>query len=55
MTSVVAALTVGGKAIGKYVAINSSTSIIHFAGKVIYVLEKKLKIVILPNEKKKLK
>src|SRR5699024_12186902 len=29
LTSTVAALTVGGKALGKYVAINSSTKIIH--------------------------
>src|SRR5699024_6630319 len=35
LTSIVAALTVGGKALGKYIAINSSTKIIHFAGKVV--------------------
>ena len=50
ITSIVAALTVGGKAIGKYVAINSSTTIIHFAGKTIYILEKKLKITIFRKE-----
>src|SRR5699024_7177647 len=38
LTSTVAALTVGGKALGKYVAINSSTKIIHFAGRVISVM-----------------
>jgi|SRR5690625_2196501 len=53
ITSIVAALTVGGKAIGKYIAINSSTKIIHFAGKVVYVLEKKMKINIFSNEKNK--
>ncbi|MBU5466353.1 hypothetical protein KQI49_05830 [Virgibacillus sp. MSJ-26] len=50
ITSIVAALTVGGKAIGKYVAINSSTTIIHFTGKTIYILEKKLKITIFRKE-----
>ena len=53
LTSTVAALTVGGKALGKYVAINSSTKIIHFAGRVISVMETKLKIKILPFDKEK--
>src|SRR5699024_4420951 len=53
LTSIVAALTVGGKALGKYVAINSSTKIIHFAGRVISVMETKLKIKILPYDKEK--
>ena len=44
LTSVIAALTVGGKAIGKYLAINASTEIIIIAGKFIYILESKLKI-----------
>ncbi|RKQ37747.1 hypothetical protein [Oceanobacillus halophilus] len=47
MTSVVAALTVGGKAIGKTVAMNSSTSIIFFAGKVLSILQNKFKIKIM--------
>lgn len=51
-TSLVAAITVGGKALGKYVAINSSNSIILFVGKVIFVIEAKLKIKILPREEK---
>lgn len=53
LTSLVAALTVGGKAIGKTLAINSSTSIIFFAGKILAILETKLKIRVLPDENKK--
>lgn len=49
LTSIVAAITVGGKALGKYFAINASTKIIFFAGKVIYVLESKFKLKILPK------
>ena len=49
LTSFVAALTVGGKALGKYFAINSSTEIILFAGKIIYFIQEKLKIKILPK------
>ena len=36
MSSVVAGLTVGGKAIGKSFAVNSSTAIVHFVGKIFY-------------------
>ncbi len=36
MSSLVAALTVGGKAVGKGFAVNSSTSIVYSAGRVIY-------------------
>ena len=38
MSATVAALTVGGKAIGKTFAINSSTTIIHGVGRLLYVL-----------------
>lgn len=38
MSSFVAALTVGGKAIGKGFAVNSCTSIVFFAGKILYAL-----------------
>ena len=38
MSSLVAALTVGGKAIGKGFAVNSSTSIVYLAGQVIYAV-----------------
>jgi len=36
MSALVAGLTVGGKAIGKTVAVNSCTSIVHTVGRVIY-------------------
>ncbi|MYL41875.1 hypothetical protein [Virgibacillus salexigens] len=49
LTSIVAALTVGGKALGKFFAINASTKIIFFAGKVISIIERKLKINVLPK------
>lgn len=38
MSALVAGLTVGGKAIGKSIAINSCTKIVHIAGKLIYNL-----------------
>ena len=38
MSSFVAGLTVGGKAVGKTFAVNSSTKIVHFVGKTIYIL-----------------
>lgn len=41
LTSLVAAFTVGGKAVGKYFAIHSSTQIIFVAGKVLAILENK--------------
>src|SRR5699024_12327718 len=47
LTSIIAALTVGGIAIGKYMAMNSSTEIIIIAGKFIYILESKLKIKVI--------
>ncbi|MGP4061761.1 hypothetical protein [Halobacillus litoralis] len=49
LTSIVAALTVGGKALGKYFAIHSSTKIIFFAAKVISWLEKRLKVRIVTS------
>ncbi|MEC5422297.1 hypothetical protein QGM71_02185 [Virgibacillus sp. C22-A2] len=49
LTSMVAAITVGGKAIGKFLAINASTKIIFFVGKVIFLIENKIKINILPK------
>jgi CBS domain containing-hemolysin-like protein len=51
LTSLVAALTVGGKAVGKYFAINASTKIIFFAGKVIAIIQNKFKIKVLPASK----
>jgi len=38
MSSIVSGLTVGGKAIGKTFAVNSSTAIVHFVGKTIWFL-----------------
>lgn len=38
MSALVSSLTVGGKAIGKTFAVNSSTTIVHFAGKAIAIL-----------------
>ncbi|MBX0358667.1 hypothetical protein [Halobacillus sp. Nhm2S1] len=49
LTSIVAALTVGGKALGKFFAINKSTDIIFFAAKVISWLEKRLKVRIVTS------
>ncbi|HLR66411.1 hypothetical protein [Virgibacillus alimentarius] len=49
ITSLVAALTVGGKALGKFFAVNASTDIIIITGKIISFIEKKLKIKILPR------
>lgn len=39
MSALVAGLTVGGKAIGKTFAVNSSTTIVHTVGKVIYRIQ----------------
>src|SRR5699024_8573552 len=52
LTSIVAALTVGGKALDKYFAINASTQIMMLAGKVTTLLQNKLKINILPKQVK---
>ena len=40
MSALVAGLTVGGKAIGKGIAINSCTKIVHFVGRSIHRLQK---------------
>ena len=45
MSATVAALTVGGKAIGKTFAINSSTPIIHCVGRILYTFHHIPKIV----------
>ncbi|SFE31234.1 hypothetical protein SAMN05192532_101252 [Alteribacillus iranensis] len=46
-TAVVAALTVGGKALGKTIAIAKATAIIYQVGRFLHLLEKKLKITLL--------
>ena len=38
MSALVAGLTVGGKAIGKTIAVNSCTKIVHLVGKIIYTV-----------------
>lgn len=53
LTSLIAAITVGGKAIGKYFAIHASTKIIFYTGKVIAFIEHRFKIRVLPRETKK--
>ncbi|WP_227521457.1 hypothetical protein [Bacillus alkalisoli] len=52
-TSVVASLTVGGKAFGKSLAIRYSTPILFQVGKVFYILENNFNIMLLNNNKKK--
>ncbi|WP_240378071.1 hypothetical protein [Bacillus piscicola] len=52
-TALVAALTVGGKAIGKTFAISQSTSIIFQVGRLLYFLEGKLKISLLNRKSSK--
>ncbi|KIL45939.1 hypothetical protein [Jeotgalibacillus campisalis] len=52
LTSLIAALTVGGKAIGKSVAIEFSRDIIFRAGKTLQFVEEKLHIVIIKDTKK---
>ncbi|MRX73161.1 hypothetical protein GJU40_13510 [Bacillus lacus] len=52
-TSVIAAMTVGGKAFGKSIAIRFSTDIIYQVGKLFYLLEKRFNISLLNDKKKK--
>ncbi|MFC0525894.1 hypothetical protein ACFFGV_20155 [Pontibacillus salicampi] len=51
-TSIVAGLTVGGKALCKEIAIRGSTKIIFILGKTIYLLETKLSIQVFSSDKK---
>lgn len=53
MSAFVASLTVGGKALGKEIAINNNNKIIFYASKVVMVLHLKFGITILPVLKKK--
>ncbi|MGD6774709.1 hypothetical protein [Sutcliffiella horikoshii] len=52
-TSVVAAITVGGKAFGKSMAIRYSTPILFQVGRLFYILEDKFNIVVLKENKKR--
>jgi Mg2+/Co2+ transporter CorB len=54
-TSVVAAVTVGGKAFGKSMAIRYSTPILFQVGKLFYILEDRFKIVVMKENKNKRK
>ncbi|KMJ60002.1 membrane protein [Bacillus sp. LL01] len=54
-TSVVASVTVGGKAFGKSMAIRYSTPILFQVGKLFYFLEDRFKIVIMKENKNKRK
>ncbi|MFD1736400.1 hypothetical protein ACFSCX_07465 [Bacillus salitolerans] len=54
-TSIVAALTVGGKSIGKTIAIQLSTYIIFQVGKVFYFLESRFNIKIIKDNREKKK
>ena len=40
MSALVAGLTVGGKAIGKTIAVNSCTQIVHLVGRFLYTLNR---------------
>lgn len=53
LTSLIAALTVGGKAMGKTLAIRYSKDIIFAVGKVLYILEEHFQIVIIKENKGK--
>ena len=55
MSSLVAALTVGGKAVGKGFAVNSSTSIVYLTGQVIYAFTHIPELLRGTNRKKKTK
>ncbi|GEL77376.1 hypothetical protein [Tenuibacillus multivorans] len=55
LTSIVAALTVGGKAFGKTLAMTKSTEIILMAGKTVSFVERNLHIRLLPELKKQKK
>lgn len=48
-TSVVAAMTVGGKALGKTYAIRYSKNVVFQVGRLLYILEEKLKLKITPR------
>lgn len=49
MTGLIASLTVGGKAIGKELAINKSDRIIFFTAKIIMLLDTKFRIDVFPE------
>ncbi|MGV3487711.1 MAG: hypothetical protein ACO1OC_03895, partial [Tuberibacillus sp.] len=52
-TSLVAAITVGGKALGKTFAINNATQIIFQVGRLLHFFEEKLHIKVITAKKKR--
>lgn len=52
MSALVAGLTVGGKAIGKSFAVNSSTKIVSFVGRLLYSIQNLTKIFCAKKKKK---
>ncbi|KGX87584.1 hypothetical protein [Pontibacillus litoralis] len=53
LTSVIAALTVGGKALCKTIAIYQSTNIVLYTGKCLYILKAIKSVIFIPNVHKK--
>lgn len=51
VTAFTASLTVGGKALGKEIAINSSEKIVYYVGKILMFIDTKLKIDLIPDIK----
>ncbi|WP_085523410.1 hypothetical protein [Tuberibacillus sp. Marseille-P3662] len=51
--SLVAALTVAGKAFGKTIAISNATKIIHYVGRLLYFFETRFRVKIINTKKKK--
>lgn len=49
----IAALTVGGKALGKEIALNHSKQIVHHVGQLLHVIDKRLSLGIIEKAKKK--
>lgn len=52
LSGFVASITVGGKAIGKEIALKKSKEIVFFVGKILYYIHKKVGIEFLPSKKK---
>ncbi|MDK2918930.1 MAG: hypothetical protein PWQ37_1663 [Candidatus Petromonas sp.] len=53
LSGIVAAITVGGKALGKEIALRNSKEIVFFVAKILFWLNAKLRIDILPEIKRK--
>ncbi|WP_083238769.1 hypothetical protein [Caloranaerobacter ferrireducens] len=55
VSSIIASMTVGGKALGKEFALQKTNKIIEFTSKILMILDRKFGIDLLPNLKKKKK